>query len=133
MPQGFSPSATTATSLPAVLSSPRLARAFVRETVADWHLSADQSDDVLLVVDELVTNAVVHGGGPIGLSLDLIDQTVRIEVADSSSQMPAQRQASTTRDGGRGIALVAAIAAAWGALPNGSGGKSVWAEIPVAR
>jgi anti-sigma regulatory factor (Ser/Thr protein kinase) len=122
-----------ATLLPAVSSSPMAARAFARATLADWRLTAAQHDDVLLVVDELVTNAVIHGSGSIGLSLELVDQTVRIEVVDASHQMPAQRQASTTRNGGRGIALVAAIAAAWGAMPNPGGGKCVWAEIPIAR
>lgn len=133
MSQGYSPPAMPATSLPSASSSPTHARAFARQSVAGWNLTSSQCDDVLLVVDELVTNAVVHGRGTIGLSLDLVDDAVRIEVVDESSALPTPRRASTTRTGGRGIALVAAIAATWGAVPAPAGGKCVWAEIPISR
>jgi anti-sigma regulatory factor (Ser/Thr protein kinase) len=118
-----------ATSLPQATSSARTARTFNRETLSSWEL-AHSYDDVALVVNELVANAVLHGQGPITLSLARRDHAVRIEVLDDSSALPEHRAPSETRLDGRGLAIVAAIAQEWGATRNGHG-KSVWAEVSV--
>jgi signal transduction histidine kinase len=114
--------------LPTVVFSPMAARAFSRETLERWQL-ADLSDDVLLVVDELVTNAVLHAHGPITLLLDLQGQEVRVEVTDDSPRLPSANPPSESGTSGRGLAIVAAIAREWGSRPLATGGKSVWAQI----
>jgi anti-sigma regulatory factor (Ser/Thr protein kinase) len=119
-----------ATSLPQATSSARTARAFTRETLTGWQL-AHSYEDVALVVNELVANAVLHGQGPITLSLAHCGNAVRIEVLDDSAALPKQPPPSDTRLGGRGLAIVSAIADDWGSAHTGEGGKSVWAEVSV--
>jgi anti-sigma regulatory factor (Ser/Thr protein kinase) len=104
------------------------ARAFTQETLAQWSL-ADLTDDALLVVGELVSNAVLHATGPITLVLDLREQGVCVEVIDDSPAMPSTRTLSDTRTNGRGLAIVAAVAREWGVQRLSTGGKSVWAAI----
>jgi anti-sigma regulatory factor (Ser/Thr protein kinase) len=114
--------------LPTVVLSPMAARAFSRETLERWQL-AELSDDVLLVVDELVTNAVLHAHGPITLLLDLQGQEVRVEVTDNSPRLPSANPPSESGTSGRGLAIVAAISREWGTRPLASGGKLVWARV----
>lgn len=117
------------TTLPAAATTPAAARAFTTATLAAWDVEVPY-DDFLLVVDELVTNAVLHGRGQIRVALDVGDETVRVEVADDSAALPIVRPASETRSHGRGLAIVDALADRWGAEARPSGGKAVWAEIP---
>jgi anti-sigma regulatory factor (Ser/Thr protein kinase) len=85
--------------------------------------------DVLLVVSELVTNAVVHAlGGAVDLTVSLIDSVVRIEVVDRSTVMPEQHPPTDDGTNGRGLLLVDAVAETWGA-ELGPSGKRVWAEV----
>ena len=86
-------------------------------------------DDAALIVTELLTNAVLHGEPPVTLRVRHLDDRVRIEVEDSGRNMPVTVRHSTEAMTGRGLPLVAALSAAWGAVPNGNGGKSVWAEL----
>ena len=85
--------------------------------------------DVLLVVSELVTNAVLHaGGGGIDLTVTLSDSAVRIEVVDSSPALPEPKPPTEDNTNGRGLLLVDAVAGTWGADLD-QGGKRVWAEV----
>lgn len=122
--------------LPATPRSSLAARTFAERTLAQWGVGAEVSDDVLLVVDELVTNAVLHARAPITLVLDLQARTVRIEVTDPSPLMPTARSRSATRTSGRGLTIIEAISGDWGTRQRVGGGKSVWADVnrtPVAR
>lgn len=85
--------------------------------------------EVLLVVNELVTNAIVHAAGTVTLALDLQDQTVRIVVADDSAILPTERAPDLGSTGGRGLILVASMSLEWGVIEQG-GGKTVWADLP---
>jgi anti-sigma regulatory factor (Ser/Thr protein kinase)/PAS domain-containing protein len=106
------------------------ARRFTARTLRSWQLT-DLADGVLLVVSELVTNALVHTHGAIRLDLTLAADRLRIAVADSSPRAPAKPVvADWEATGGRGILLVEAMSAAWGSVPV-SGGKQVWSEIVV--
>ncbi|MER6748544.1 SpoIIE family protein phosphatase [Streptomyces fungicidicus] len=104
------------------------ARRFTRRTLRSWGVTADV-DAALLVVSELVTNALVHTEGQVRLDITLVNDRLRLAVADASPRTPAKPTSiGWEATGGRGILLVEAVSAAWGTLPV-SGGKQVWAEF----
>ena len=104
------------------------ARRFTRRTLRSWGVTADM-DAALLVVSELVTNALVHTEGQVRLDITLVNDRLRLAVADASPRTPAKPTSiGWGATGGRGILLVEAVSAAWGTLPV-SGGKQVWAEF----
>lgn len=106
----------------------RHARRFTRRTLRTWGVTQD-IDVVLLVVSELVTNALVHTGGPVRLHLTLFNHRLRIAVSDNSARTPIKPTSiGWEATGGRGILLVEAMSAAWGTVPV-SGGKQVWADV----
>ncbi|WP_413760148.1 SpoIIE family protein phosphatase [Streptomyces sp. MMBL 11-3] len=108
----------------------RHARRFTRRALRAWRVT-DEPDAVLLIVSELVTNALVHTDGQIRLDLTLIDNRLRVAVADVSPRTPIKPTSiGWEATGGRGILLVEALSANWGTVPV-SGGKQVWAELPL--
>lgn len=113
--------------------------AVVRHSIADDlagnAVSRDSIDDVVLVASELVGNAVVHTVTPdesLDVSWEIEPASVVIRVADASGELPVTRMADTVRTGGRGLAIVAAIASDWG-VQRWPSGKEVWARIPIER
>jgi len=109
-------------------SSPSIARTQAREFVASW-ASRSFSDDLALLVTELVTNAVVHGAAPISVEFCLQETgSVRVEVSDGSSILPTMRVLDGDSPSGRGLCLVDALAADWGAHSMAHG-KVVWFEL----
>lgn len=91
--------------------------------------------DALLVVSELVTNAVVHGGGMVTVRLRPTASGVRIEVADSGAGEPEVREAppeGELRAGGYGLLIVDALSDRWGVEREGTA-KTVWAHVPRHR
>lgn len=90
--------------------------------------AADAVADVRLVLDEMVCNAMRHARPPCELVLSLRGDRLLIEVSDSSP-VPA-RYREGYEGGGRGLALIDAIAARWGQTPR-DGGKTVWAELAL--
>ncbi|MDB1087142.1 ATP-binding protein [Streptomyces sp. ACA25] len=93
-----------------------------------------RAETLVLLVSELVTNAVVHTGRPAVLRLGLglpepgAAGTMRLEVVDGSSRPPQRRSAGGDDTGGRGLELVELLADRWGWHREGSG-KRVWCEI----
>lgn len=86
------------------------------------------TDDVELVVSELVANAVEHAGGVRSIALTALNGCVRVEVSDGDPTPPTLRMADPTQPRGRGLQLVAAVSQDWGVRPA-DGGKVVWAEL----
>jgi anti-sigma regulatory factor (Ser/Thr protein kinase) len=114
------------------------ARQAVRGVLSEWRLSDDGLvDDAALVASELVTNAVRHGGKHVDLEVDLVpdepagpDATaVRVAVRDGSAVLPRLRAVGDDEEGGRGLAIVAGLAADWGTENTPEGGKRVWVVL----
>ncbi|MEU6482602.1 ATP-binding protein [Streptomyces sp. NPDC046887] len=113
------------------------ARSWARSLLTGSGIGDDETlaDTLVLIVSELVTNAVVHtgcpavlrmlsGAGPVAGKAG----TVRVEVADTSARPPSPRQATGEETGGRGLELVDGLADRWGWQREG-GGKSIWCEV----
>ncbi|MEV3857448.1 ATP-binding protein [Streptomyces sp. NPDC050095] len=115
------------------------ARRWARSRLAGSGIEPDEpiAETLILIVSELVTNAVVHTGNPAVLRMVLPDGsdvreaclgTVRVEVADSCARPPAPRHADRDETNGRGLELVDGLADRWGWRPEGAG-KTIWCEI----
>lgn len=106
------------------------ARQLTRSACRRW-VNRETCDTVLLVLSELLGNAVKAAVGPsVLLRLSWTARRIRIEVEDDSSVVPAPRQATETDEGGRGLLLVTQLAVRWGSFPIGRG-KCVWAEVAL--
>lgn len=114
-----------------------LVRAFVRQALADWACEERKlcTDDVLLCVSELATNALVHGVPPgrgfkLFLYWDGAEGRLRVEIHDSGDgKVPeGTPPPDPTAEHGRGLLLVAALAAKWG-VGERTPGKIVWCEF----
>ncbi|MFI2369169.1 SpoIIE family protein phosphatase [Streptomyces sp. NPDC018833] len=106
------------------------ARRFTARTLRAWGVP-DMADVALLVVSELVTNAITHTRGEVRLNLTLSADRLRIAVNDASPRSPVKpANVDWEATGGRGLLIVEAMSTDWGSVPL-SGGKQVWAEIPV--
>jgi anti-sigma regulatory factor (Ser/Thr protein kinase) len=82
-----------------------------------------------LLVNEVVTNAVVHGGSSIYLEIYVFAAyAVRVEVFDASFDLPEMQSLLPDGQSGRGLHLVDALANKWGARRRADG-KVVWFEL----
>ncbi|MFD7059788.1 ATP-binding protein [Streptomyces sp. NPDC059906] len=109
-----------------------VARRIVREACAEWGMGQDAAETGMLLICEIVTNAVRHGRSR---SVRVIAERphpdrLRVAVVDKSRRMPELRTVGPDAVGGRGLLLVEALSDRWGTdlLPWG---KRVWAEIAI--
>ncbi|MFE4550940.1 SpoIIE family protein phosphatase [Streptomyces sp. NPDC056785] len=138
--------------LPGTPLAPGAARGLVREALADWAALALPGavtvgerlrDDAVVIVSELVTNAVVHAGTDVELRCRLETgddggaatlRAVIVEVSDHHPSRAVREDAAErpygTPEYGRGLRLVAALSEAWG-ITYRTGVKTVWARLPV--
>jgi anti-sigma regulatory factor (Ser/Thr protein kinase) len=117
-----------------------VARLSARTTLACWGLDC-MTDDVLLVVSELVTNAVQHARpacavpdepGRCRLTLERPERgTVWVSVSDLSTRHPLVPEPDDDAETGRGIAVVNALTSRWHVQPS-QAGKTVWAELKAS-
>lgn len=101
--------------------------------------SSPKRDDILLVVSELVTNAVVHSdldGSKIAVSLMSGRGLIIVEVRDPGSMLSdphVKRSDSLMGDHGRGLILVEEVCdKRWGTYISTDGERVVWAALPTA-
>ncbi|MBD0713454.1 ATP-binding SpoIIE family protein phosphatase, partial [Streptomyces sp. CBMA370] len=111
-------------------AAPGRARRLARRALSRWGLE-ELTDSVELLISEVVTNAVRYAERPVTLRL-LRTDVLRCEVGDDSPQLPRQRRARETDEGGRGLFLVNRLARRWGATRL-SGGKVVWFELATPQ
>lgn len=97
-------------------------------------VDSDVTDSAVLLVSELVTNAILHGEPPVELRIGLPAGRVHVEVHDADREaalhLPTSSSMSQERLGGRGLRLVDALASRWG-LDEDDSGKCVWFEIDL--
>lgn len=116
--------------VPSLPRSVQLVRRYAVRICAEQGLD-DRSDVAALLVSEVTTNALIHGRGEVRVCAAAAGPgRLRFEVSDDDPAWPVVRPPTPTAEGGRGMALVEALAADWGVIPR-SGGKTVWFEIAV--
>ncbi|MFE7842270.1 SpoIIE family protein phosphatase [Streptomyces sp. NPDC057474] len=107
------------------------ARQQVRELLHDWNCD-DQVDSAVLLVSEMLTNVLVHTDADALLVAEMTGdggkRRMRIEVTDTSDDLPHKRQPGELASSGRGLVLMDMLADAWGVDPRGDG-KSIWFEL----
>lgn len=103
------------------------ARILAKIALADWGIPGID-DNVLIVTGELVVNAA-KVGGVFRITLSRHNDSVLVEVWDSSEAVPDRRRQSLDRVDGRGLLLVGACSKDWGWRFEERGGKTVWAVI----
>ncbi len=107
------------------------ARHMLAEELVRWGFTED--DVAVLLVSELVTNALVHGTPPVALHARRTSDGLRVEVYDrAAATQPVVRDTPLDVPGGQGLRLVEALASRWGWTPA-DGGKSVWFELDQTR
>ncbi len=112
--------------LPADASIMAKCRAMVRDALGDWGLR-EVADDIVLIVGELLANAVRYGAAPIELALSAYPGMVVGTVTDHGAELPYLRVTRPDDEHGRGLAIVDGLVNRWGVrlLPDGRG-KCVW-------
>ncbi|HEX7096198.1 MAG TPA: ATP-binding protein [Acidimicrobiales bacterium] len=115
--------------LPPAAASAREARRRVRTMAAGWPSECCATLQVL--VDELVTNAILHARTDTTLVARIDGTRARVEVHDQSTLTPQPRHYGGRSVTGRGLHLVEALAHRWG-VDRVDGGKVVWFELECA-
>jgi anti-sigma regulatory factor (Ser/Thr protein kinase) len=105
------------------------ARAYAREMVGS--IPPGACEDVLVVVNELVSNAVQHGIGPISVAVTLEPSEVVIAVTDHGPETPSFRQPSPHDERGRGLRIVQRLTATWD-VAQGDGSKTITAVVRLS-
>jgi len=98
-----------------------------RAVLSAWFHDDVPTEVLLLVVSELVTNAIRYGSGQGHLELTVVDRVAWVGVDDGAATVPRPRE-NGSRDGGFGLRLVHRTCRAWGIAPR-EVGKQVWAEV----
>jgi GAF domain-containing protein/anti-sigma regulatory factor (Ser/Thr protein kinase) len=112
---------------PVVESTP-VARHWIAARLRD--LPAEVVECAGLLTSELVTNAVLHAATSLCVTLHILPDRIRVDVADGSPTMPSLKDYGREAATGRGLTLFSTLASNWGAQ-SVDGGKIVWFELPV--
>ena len=113
-----------------VAESPSRIRRGLRLAFAEWQVPVEAAENALLVVEELVANAVDHANTPFRLTVDHVGPALRIAVRDGSSRPVHLRPFNPQAARGRGLQMIAALTSGWGCHRTAAG-KTVWAVLPA--
>lgn len=103
------------------------ARRFVEQVLGESE--GQRTLDILkLLTSEVVTNAILHSGSDVELTIERVRSSVRVQVTDGTPVFPVRRQYDPEAIHGRGLPILDRLAARWG-VEESSAGKLVWFEI----
>src|SRR3954469_18511816 len=88
----------------------------------------DLVEPAVLLVSELVTNALLHAGTDIDLVAEVDGQGLRVEVGDGSPHLPSRRRYAATAGTGRGLMMLESMVDDWGVTRHRRG-KTVWFRL----
>ncbi|MFH8902578.1 SpoIIE family protein phosphatase [Streptomyces coeruleorubidus] len=125
---GYRKGDTATWRLPARDDAAARARTLVSALLGRWHTRADTRDKVVLVVDELVANAVRFAGGPLTVRLIRTGHGLLCEVGDTGNGRPRLGRNELLDDSGRGLQVVHRLTTRWGVRWTETG-KVVWAAF----
>jgi anti-sigma regulatory factor (Ser/Thr protein kinase) len=114
--------------MPPDVGAPAYVRQWLRDMLHGSDVTTEVLGDTILVVDELVTNSIVHAATPIVVTLEYSRDACRCSVRDRCATGPLPRLVERADGTGRGLRLVNAIANTWG-VERSDSGTTVWAEI----
>lgn len=123
-----------------------LGRQFASNVLRDWGLE-HMSELVTLIASELLTNAVEATGTTkaepsrgeretlplVAVRLRVCSRTLTVEVWDTSRTLPRMRTPDADAESGRGLPVVTLLCERWDSYRLPSGGKVVYAVLPLAR
>lgn len=125
-------------------SAVRWGRKHAAEILATWGIARPVADDALVIVSELLSNAVQHASQPFepaydrpdtatcSLLLWLTGMGLTVSVYDGDRRPPVMMEARSDAERGRGLRLVEALSEVWGyTYPQATTGKIVWARLPL--
>ncbi|KGN42551.1 ATP-binding protein [Knoellia aerolata] len=105
----------------------QLLRALLEPSPPQW------AEDAVLVASEVVTNAVLHGEGPVMVRARRSPGLLRVEITDVGAALPHPTFTAEDAEDGRGLLIVEALAARWGVdAAHPEPGKTVWFEMGTA-
>jgi len=138
-PAGDEPGSVFRLDLTAVPAAARVARYRARIVLAEWNVSQDDADTAVLLISELVSNAVKFGTAPsatapsqISLSLAHAPGMLAIGVSDQSVGLPVRRPAGPDSESGHGLNLVSELSCQCGFFfPGPPGWKTVYCVISL--
>jgi serine/threonine-protein kinase RsbW len=104
----------------------------IAAVMGQWDVPGVLLDDVVLVVSELVTNAVQHGTGDVRVRLLNARVRLRIEVTDDNRAPATLRETGGDDTSGRGLLIVSVLSHDWGVTDDG---RTTWCDfgIPTSR
>ncbi|MFI2203771.1 ATP-binding protein [Streptomyces sp. NPDC020192] len=112
------------------------ARQCIRKVLADWGITDELADAVLLSANELVTNAVTHcrtSYAQVRVTLTLQETELLLEVSDPGrDRLPRPQDSGPDEERGRGLTLVEELADTWGHRQE-TYAKCVWARFMLTR
>ena len=121
--------AETSAELPHVPESAALARDLVRTALEAQPNPVREL--VVLLSDELVVNAILHGAGAVRLRIVVRSRSVVVEVGDDEATGPRLRRPPVDDEHGRGMLLIDSLASEWGTARSPEGGKYVWFRVDL--
>jgi anti-sigma regulatory factor (Ser/Thr protein kinase) len=112
------------------VEAPRAARRFIGALLTRWAVAIGVIERAQLLVSELVSNAVLYGGGPIRIEVSQAPgvEWVRVEVCNHGMGRPVMRHPDPEELSGRGLQIVDELSDRWGSSAA-DGQTSVWFEM----
>ena len=115
-------------SFPNTTEAVAAARRFTLENVTG--ITAELTDELLVMVSELTTNSVRHTATPFTVEIDQDPDEIYVAVTDRGPGDPAVRHPAATEESGRGLQIVGALSDAWGVRRHDhEPGKTVWFTV----